>query len=87
MGAKVNSKRLLIAASVARYAGNEGANYRKSVHCRQFLFPVLDICHQVVMTPSIQEEWDKHQSKFALTWRRQTNGSKEKVEVSDNINK
>ena len=70
MGAKVNSKRLVIDASVARYAGDEGANYPKSVHCRQFLFPVLDICHQVVMTPSIKEEWDKHQSKFALTWRR-----------------
>jgi hypothetical protein len=56
---------------VARDAGDEGATYPKSVHCRQFLFAVLDICHQVVMTPCIKEEWDKHQSKFAPTWRRQ----------------
>jgi hypothetical protein len=65
------SKRLVIDASVARSAGGEEATYPTSVNCRDFLKAVLDICHQVVMTPDIKEEWDKHQSKFALTWRRQ----------------
>lgn len=37
MGAKVNSKRLVIDASVARSAGDEGATFPQSVHCRQFL--------------------------------------------------
>ncbi|MGM3308984.1 hypothetical protein ACSQ6I_23890 [Anabaena sp. WFMT] len=89
MGAKVNSKRLVIDASVARSAGDEGATYPKSVHCRQFLLAVLDICHQVVMTPAIKEEWDKHQSKFALTWRRQMVAKKKchylKVSINDSL--
>lgn len=64
------SKRLVIDASVARSSGGEDATYPTSVHCRDFLQAVLDICHKVVMTPDIKEEWDKHQSVFALRWRR-----------------
>jgi len=68
--AKGVSKRLVIDASVARSSGGEDATYPTSVHCRDFLQAVLDICHKVVMTPDIKEEWDKHQSIFALRWRR-----------------
>lgn len=71
MPAKVVSKRLVIDASVARSAGGEDATYPTSVHCRDFLIAVLDICHKVVMTPDIREEWNKHESDFARTWRRQ----------------
>ncbi len=71
MAAKVVSKRLVIDASVARSAGGEEATYPTSVYCRDFLKAVLDICHKVVMTPDIREEWNKHESEFARTWRRQ----------------
>ena len=71
MAAKVVSKRLVIDASVARSAGGEEATYPTSVHCREFLKAVLDICHKVVMTPDIREEWNKHQSEFARKWRSQ----------------
>ena len=37
--------------------------------CREFLLAVLEICHHVVMTYPIKEEWDKHQSGFARRWR------------------
>lgn len=70
MAAKQVSRRLVIDASVARSAGGEEATYPTSVHCRDFLKAVLDICHKVVMTPDIREEWNKHESGFALTWRR-----------------
>jgi hypothetical protein len=40
------------------------------MHCRDFLEGVLNICHQVVMTSEIRDEWDKHQSRFALEWRK-----------------
>jgi hypothetical protein len=70
MAAKVVSKRLVIDASVARSAGDERATYPTSVHCRDFLIAVLDICHKVVMTPDIREEWNKHESDFARGWRR-----------------
>lgn len=71
MAAKVVSKRLVIDASVARSSGGEEATYPVSVHCRDFLKAVLDICHKVVMTPDIREEWNKHQSEFARKWRSQ----------------
>ncbi|HST21705.1 MAG TPA: hypothetical protein VLR90_11335, partial [Blastocatellia bacterium] len=28
-----------------------------------------DAGHQAVMTPSLQDEWDRHQSRFARLWR------------------
>ncbi|BAY10773.1 hypothetical protein NIES2098_39490 [Calothrix sp. NIES-2098] len=71
MAIKVVSKRLVIDASVARSSGGEEATYPTSVNCRDFLKAVLDICHQVVMTPDIKTEWDKHQSNFARKWRTQ----------------
>ena len=30
---------------------------------------MLDLCHRMVLTDPIQEEWNKHQSRFARTWR------------------
>ena len=68
MVAKV-SRRLVIDASVARSAGGEQATFPTSKHCRDFLKAVLSICHRAVMTPEIAEEWKKHQSNFARTWR------------------
>jgi hypothetical protein len=64
------SKRLVIDASVARAAGGEDATYPISVYCRDFLEAVLNICHRVVMTPDIRDEWNKHQSKSARIWLR-----------------
>ena len=29
----------------------------------------MEICHKIVMTEQIFEEWKKHESKFARTWR------------------
>ncbi|HAG83222.1 MAG TPA: hypothetical protein DCL61_19275 [Cyanobacteria bacterium UBA12227] len=71
MSAKRVSKRLVIDASVGRSSGGEEATYPTSVHCRDFLKAVLDICHKVVMTPDIRDEWNKHQSEFARKWRSQ----------------
>ncbi len=71
MAAKVVSKRLVIDASVARSAGEEGAIYPTSVHCRDFLLTVLATSHKFVMTLEIRDEWNKHQSEFARKWRSQ----------------
>jgi hypothetical protein len=68
MVAKV-SRRLVIDASVARSAGGEQSMFPTSKHCRDFLKAALSICHRVVMTPEIAEEWNKHRSNFARTWR------------------
>ena len=66
-----DSKRLVVNASVARAAGGEEATASVSINCTEFLETFRDECsHHVVMTPELSDEWDEHQSKFAVTWLR-----------------
>lgn len=44
--------------------------------CERFLESVREICHQVVVTGPIEEEWDNHSSRWALIWRREMEDSK-----------
>lgn len=67
---KITSKNLVIDADVARASGGRGATHSTAMASRNFLQAVLMICHKVVMTAAIQEEWNKHQSSFARKWRR-----------------
>ncbi|MEQ9486795.1 hypothetical protein [Coleofasciculus sp. F4-SAH-05] len=85
--AKGISKRLVIDASVARSSGGEDAIHPTSIHCRDFLQAVLDICHKVVMTPDIKDEWDKHQSVFALRWRRRMVAKRKFVFLNVSVDK
>jgi len=66
--AKVRSRVLVIDASIARAAGDVSM-HPTSRSCREFLQAVLDLCHRMAMTAPIQEEWNKHQSRFARRWR------------------
>ena len=75
------SRRLVIDASVARAAGGEEATFPTSKHCRDFLKAILTICHRMVMTPEIQDEWRTHQSRFTSTWRRSMESRKKVVRV------
>lgn len=63
---RVTSKRLVIDASIAKAAGTTEAS--TSQLSRDFLCAVLGLCHKVIMTPAIYEEWNKHQTKFAKAW-------------------
>ncbi len=63
------SRRLVIDAAVARASGGEDAVYPTSKNCRDFLTAARTICHHIVMTPDISEEWNRHQSNFARRWR------------------
>jgi hypothetical protein len=65
-----HSRALVIDASVARAAGPEGAVHPTAKHCRDFLLAVLGISHRAVFSQAIADEWKKHQSGFALAWRR-----------------
>ena len=62
-----NRKRLVIDACVARAAGE--TDHPVSSSCRKFLDTVLTICHRLVMTDAIRDEWDRHQSLYARLWR------------------
>ena len=63
------SKLLVIDASIARSCGAPNATFPTSKNCRDFLNAVLTICHRMVLTDDIKEEWDKHQSIYAKKWR------------------
>jgi hypothetical protein len=66
--AKVRSRMLVIDASIAMAAG-EVSMHPTSRNCREFLQTVLKVCHRMVMTDPIKEEWMKHQSRFARQWQ------------------
>jgi len=59
---------LIIDASIARAAGDVSM-HPTSRGCREFLQAVLQHGHRMAMTEAIQEEWNRHQSRFARGWR------------------
>jgi len=63
-----SSRRMVIDASVARASGGPDAVSPTSKNCSDFLQTVLVVCHQIVLTTEILEEWHKHKSKFASRW-------------------
>ena len=52
-----------------------------SRNCREFLQAVLTLCHRMVLTTPIQDEWSKHESRFARTWRKSMMARK-KIELA-----
>ena len=58
---------LVIDACVAQSAGM--TEHPLSSSCRETLEMVRRICHRVVMSPAILDEWKRHESGFALKWR------------------
>jgi len=78
------SQRVVIDASVAAASGDTGATHPVSKLCRDLLSEVLRICHKMVWTSAIREEWDRHQSRFARTFRTQM-FARRKVAVVDDV--
>jgi predicted nucleic acid-binding protein len=66
-GARKDRKRLVIDASIARAAGL--TDHPVSRACREFLESVLTICHRMVLTDPIREEWERHASQYTRKWR------------------
>ena len=77
------SRRLVVDASVVRAAGGEEATHPTSKDCRDFLKAVLDICHRIVITPDIEEEWKKHLSNYSRTWLTTMTSRKKVVKLGD----
>jgi hypothetical protein len=66
MGPKMR-RCLVIDASVASAAGE--SDDPDSIRCREFLEKVFLICHKMVLSRALLEEWERHESDFARTWR------------------
>lgn len=66
---KKASKRLVIDTNVARSSGSGDAEDVISQSCRRFLLTLKnETKHQVVMSAALEQEWGKHQSRFARIW-------------------
>jgi hypothetical protein len=60
------SRLIVVDASVARSAGD--GVHPTSALSREFLLDMLTICHRLVTTPDVSEEWRKHASRFTIRW-------------------
>ncbi|HNS22944.1 MAG TPA: hypothetical protein PKH24_20765 [Sedimentisphaerales bacterium] len=60
------SKLLVVDASVARSAGE--TEHPVSACCRESLLAILNICHRIVLTEAIRQEWHRHASRFTRKW-------------------
>jgi len=67
--AKKIAKNIIIDADVARAAGGKEAKHPIPQKCRNFFLTFFDTPHKIAMSPTIRDEWNKHQSSFARTWR------------------
>ena len=67
---KSPSRRLVIDASVAARAGDRRRLHPEGKRSRDFLAQVLVICHRMVLTSQIGDEWREHQQSFARKWRK-----------------
>lgn len=63
------SKLLVVDASIVHAAGATDQVAAESRHCREFLKAVRRICHRIIMTDAINQEWRKHASVFSADWR------------------
>ncbi|MCI0691209.1 hypothetical protein L0337_04275 [candidate division KSB1 bacterium] len=81
------SRRLVIDASIAHASGGEEATFPTSKNCRDFLIAVRTICHRIVMTTAIIEEWNNHQSNFTRRWRVSMEARKKVNRLNAPINK
>jgi hypothetical protein len=66
MTANRRSRLLVVDASVARSAGE--TKHPVSSCCRDSLLAIRTICHRVVMTKEVQDEWNRHMSRFTRKW-------------------
>lgn len=59
---------IVVDSSVAMAFGGPKGTYPVSKNCRDFCFTMLHVCHRVILTPDIKEEWKRHASSFASKW-------------------
>ena len=82
---RAKSKRLVIDTDVLRSAGDEKAIHPTAKRCRDFLLAVLRICHRVVQTSAIGDEWRRHYSRFARKWLQQMYSRKKVTDALDGV--
>ncbi len=82
---KVTSRLLVIDTDIGRACGESERS--SALRCLMTLQAVLKICHRVVLTETLNEEWRRHAShnrRFALWWSEMTDREKVmRIELGD----
>ncbi|GAA4363196.1 hypothetical protein GCM10023185_31720 [Hymenobacter saemangeumensis] len=63
---KTRQQQLIIDADIMHAAS--GRENDLAIRCREVLEAVRQAGHELVRTPSMKAEWDKHASRFSLSW-------------------
>lgn len=69
-----DSRLLVVDTCVVRAAGETKAPISEA--CREALQAILKICHRVIITPEIMDEWRRHMSRFSRVWFRSMHAKK-----------
>jgi hypothetical protein len=77
----IQSKRIVVDTSVARSVGE--TEHPVSSSCRKWLIDILEICHQVILSEGLNEEWKRHESKFTRIWKRSMAARGKPVRISE----
>jgi hypothetical protein len=59
---------VVVDASIARASGPPNSQHPIGTRCRNFLERLRGNGHRMAWSPSIEKEWTKHQSNYALEW-------------------
>jgi hypothetical protein len=70
---KANRSCLVVVDTSVIHSANEPSISR---NCRNALWSILKICHCVVITYAIVEEWKRHDGVYTRKWRHQMHGRK-----------
>jgi hypothetical protein len=55
--------------------------------CREFLTAILRICHKLVWSQDIKQEWDKHASRFTSSWLAAMQSKRKIVRIAVDLDK
>src|ERR1700677_3961021 len=65
----VPSQLIVVDANVLRGASSIDGGPPSGAECRLALQAILEICHRVVVSPALADEYDRHASNYAQRWR------------------
>lgn len=78
------SRKLVVDSDILCSSGNTNEDDRSYIS-RQILESILIICHRIVVTPALREEWKTHCSRYGITWLRQMRNKNKVVVLNDSI--
>jgi predicted nucleic acid-binding protein len=79
-----NFLRLVIDTSIAQSAGV--SEHPTSKMCREFLEAVLANLYNIVFSPEIEEEWNRHLTRFSSRWRTSMIGANQVIWIDSCTN-